>query len=110
MCTFTAPSPAPPCPCDNLDKPGTLANRSARLFRPPVVVFRFRACRLRWLIMLSKLRMLRVSCPSSSSYSSSSSSSSSTSSSSEADCSSGRTERLDPGRDGTSTICCPDSS
>ena len=80
------------------------ARRSVRLFR----VRRRRVARP---IMFSKLRILRVSCRSSSlSCSSSSSPSSSPLSSPLLSASDPYTERTDPGREDTSTIICPDSS
>lgn len=93
--------------CESLDNPGTLANLSVILFRPLGMRF-LPFFRLLPLIMLSKLRILLASCSPSSS---SSSSSSSALTSDESDVgSSTRIDRLDPGREGTSTICCPDSS
>lgn len=92
------------CGPESLESPGMLARRSVRLF----LGRRLRAARP---IMLSKLRILRVSCRSSSrSCSSSYSSSSSPFSSALLSASDPYTERTDPGREDTSTIICPDSS
>jgi hypothetical protein len=92
------------CGPESLASPRMFARRSVRLF----LGRRLRAARP---IILSKLRILRVSCRSSSlSCSSSSSSSSSPFSSALLSASEPYTERTDPGREDTSTIICPDSS